>query len=88
MKRFLDWLTEKAKSTVKNKTAHMRLFFDKFPTREFTTATILKEGLTSDQLYEILNDHLQSNASKLLEGDWTGTMVVSRVIPRPPKTNK
>ena len=87
-KRFLDCLTEKAKSTVKNKTARMRLFFNKFPTREFTTATVLKEDITSDRLYEILNDHLQSNASELLEGDWIGTMIVSRVIPQESKTNK
>ena len=88
LKRFLDRLTEKAKSTVKSKTSHMRLFFDKFPTREFTTATVLKEDITSDRLYDILNDHLQSNSSELLEGDWTGTMVVSRVIPQPSSKNK
>ena len=88
LKRFLDKLIEKAKSQVKNKSAYMRLFFDKFPTREFATATILKEDLTTEQLYEILNDHLQSNSSKFLEGNWTATMVASRVIPRQSKTNK
>ena len=69
LKKFLDCLLEKAKSTIKNKTAFMRIFFDKLPTREFMTATITKEDMTTDRLYEIL------------EGDWMGTMVVSRVIP-------
>ena len=88
LRRFLDCLTEKAKSTIKNKTAHVRLLFDKFPTREFTTTTVLKEDITSNRLYDILNEHLQSNASELLKGGWTGTMVVSRVIPQPSKSNK
>ena len=81
LKRFLDRLTEKTKSTVKNKTSYMRIFFDKFLTMEFTTTTVLKDYTTSDRLYEILNNHLQSNTSELLEGDWMGMMVVARVIP-------
>ena len=59
LRRFIDHFIEKAKSTVKNKTSYIRIFFDKFPVREFTTATILKEDMTSEQLYEILNDHKQ-----------------------------
>ena len=87
LKRFLDHLIEKAKLTIKNKTSYMRIFFNKFPMREFTTVTVLKEDMTTDQLYEVLNDHLQSNASEKL-GDWTGMMIVSRVIPRNLKTNE
>ena len=44
--------------------------------------------MTTEQVYEILNNHLQSNASELLEGDWTGTMVASRVIPQTSNRNK
>ena len=52
LKRFLDQLIEKAKAQIKNKSAYMRLFFfDKFPTREFTTATILKEDMTTVKDY-------------------------------------
>ena len=40
LKRFLNKLIEKAKSQVKNKSAYVRLFFNKFPTREFMTTTI------------------------------------------------
>ena len=48
LKRFLDRLIKSAKSTVKNKTAYIRLFFDKFPTREFTTATVVKDDLMTE----------------------------------------
>ena len=79
LKRFLDQLIEEAKSNINIKSAYIRLFFNKFPASQFTTTTILKE--------DILNDHLQSNASELLEGDWTGTMVASRVMPQPSNRN-
>ena len=77
-----------SKATMKNKSTFMRIFFDKFPTREFTTATILKDDLTTKRLYEILNDHLQSNDSITTNRMWEGTMVVSRVIPKSSKTAK
>ena len=86
LKRFLDKCVEISKATVKNKSTFIRIFFDKFPTREFTTASILKDDLTTKRLYEILNDHLQSNDSITTNRMWEGTMVVSRVIPKSSKT--
>ena len=64
-----------AKSTLKWENMLFRIFFDKFPSREFTTPTI-----TVDRIYEQLNEHLQCNDTILLNGWWVGNMVVSRLV--------
>ena len=76
LRRIISHLLEAAKATVKLDTMLFRIFFDRFPTREFTTATVTKSDMTVDRMFEELNSHLQSNDSILHDGRWLGTMIV------------
>ena len=80
LRRIISHLLEVAKETVKLDTMLFRIFFDRFPTREFTTATVTKSDMTVDRMFEELNSHLQSNDSILLDGRWSGTMIVMRLV--------
>ena len=66
-------------STLKWDNMLFRLFFDRFPEREYTTLPITKHDMTVDRIYDKLNEHLQSNDQIASEGKWTICMVVSRL---------
>ena len=71
LKRIITHLLVVAKDTLKWENMLFRIFFDKFPSREFTTPTVT----AGDRIYEQLNEHLQSNDDILLDGQWSGNMV-------------
>lgn len=66
-KRIITQLLVLAKETLKRKKM-FRIFSTKSLTHEFTTVTVTADDMTVDQIYELLNDHLQSNDSILFDG--------------------
>ena len=80
LRRIIAHLLTVAKQTVKLNTMLFRIFFDKFPSREFMTATVTKSDMTVDRIFKELNSHLQSNDDILLDGRWSGTMTVMRLV--------
>ena len=67
LRRIITHLLTVAKDTLKWENMLFRIFFDKFWSREFTTAA----DMTVDRIYEQLNNHLQSNDDILLDGQWS-----------------
>ena len=80
LRRIIAHLLTVAKDTLKWENILFRIFFDKFPSQEFTTSTVTAVDMTVDRIYKQLNDHLQSNDDILLDGQWSGNMVVSRLV--------
>ena len=80
LRRMISHLFNVAFGTLMQENMLFRIFFDRFPERECTTPTITQHDLTVDRVYDILNEHLQSNDQISVEGVWRGYMVVSRLV--------
>ena len=57
----------------------VKLYFDKFPERPFSTATLNVNNLTVDMLFNVLSGHMQSNKSITLNGVWLTDVMISKI---------
>ena len=57
----------------------VKLYFEKFPERPFSTATLNVNNLTVDMLFNALASHMQSNKSITMNGLWVTDVMISKI---------
>ena len=57
----------------------VKLYFDKFPERLFSTATLNVNNLTVEMLFNALAHHMQSNKSITMNGLWVTDVLISKI---------
>ena len=57
----------------------VKLYFDKFPERPFSTATLNVNNLTVDMLFNALARHMQSNKAITLNEMWVTDVLISKI---------
>ena len=57
----------------------VRVFFERFPSREFSSSTVLVGDINTEMFLETLSRNIQSNDSIELNGGWETNVVISYV---------